>query len=398
MSFLSQFCGAVVLTKWVLQVNMYVVEKILKTRKLARRPREYLVAWDGYGSEDNSWEPAANLHPDLKRAFNDEVKARKKRPTPSRARLPAAAAAASPATPATVGTGQSLGLIGMGATPTSASTSAMEPPTATKPLPPPSLGALPKEAAAAAPASISVDDVIVVDDDADNVNSSLLSEGANSPIVINLVSDSEDEAPEPAVAASAAKAKGLVVKTEIVDGQRTLSPWFASIAASAAPKGGRFLFLSGLARARLSTPHSLPLFTFASFFTSVCCLSPSLVQLTLLPSSLPTRSKSPPPAPSHTPTTTVPATGAASKAKAKAASASPYPMKEVKGEVYGDGEVELTAMSGPEVLVDYPHAREHCGKNPFGTMVGPLSSFLGLISPIIQILSIVSFEPHDALG
>jgi hypothetical protein len=33
----------------------------------------------------------------------------------------------------------------------------------------------------------------------------------------------------------------------------------------------------------------------------------------------------------------------------------------------GDDECRVTAACGPDVLIDYPHAREHCGKNAFGT-------------------------------
>ncbi|XP_073411329.1 uncharacterized protein [Dendrobates tinctorius] len=48
----------------------FVVEKILDSR-LRRDGVQYLVQWQGYSSEDNSWEPASNLHaPRLLRQFH----------------------------------------------------------------------------------------------------------------------------------------------------------------------------------------------------------------------------------------------------------------------------------------------------------------------------------------
>ena len=45
----------------------YVVEKIIKSRVRGKRKKEYYVKWKGYDDEenDNTWEPADNLHPEL---------------------------------------------------------------------------------------------------------------------------------------------------------------------------------------------------------------------------------------------------------------------------------------------------------------------------------------------
>lgn len=39
---------------------VYKVEKILECR-VNRRRTEYLVKWEGFSPEDNTWEPAANI-------------------------------------------------------------------------------------------------------------------------------------------------------------------------------------------------------------------------------------------------------------------------------------------------------------------------------------------------
>jgi hypothetical protein len=44
--------------------NQYTVECLLRRRK-RRRVIEYLVKWQGYGEEDNSWVRAADIHPGL---------------------------------------------------------------------------------------------------------------------------------------------------------------------------------------------------------------------------------------------------------------------------------------------------------------------------------------------
>lgn len=45
--------------------NVFVVEDILDTR-VRKRKIECLLKWEGYGDEDNSWEPLGNLTPELK--------------------------------------------------------------------------------------------------------------------------------------------------------------------------------------------------------------------------------------------------------------------------------------------------------------------------------------------
>ena len=49
--------------------EQYEVEELLDSR-LAGRTTEYLVKWVGWDEpSDNSWEPEANIHPDLIAAY-----------------------------------------------------------------------------------------------------------------------------------------------------------------------------------------------------------------------------------------------------------------------------------------------------------------------------------------
>ena len=41
--------------------NLHIVEEILDSRVINRK-LHYLVKWEGYGIENNSWEPADNVH------------------------------------------------------------------------------------------------------------------------------------------------------------------------------------------------------------------------------------------------------------------------------------------------------------------------------------------------
>merc|ERR1712066_1219244 len=60
----------------------FIVEKILDKR-VRNGKLEYLIAWVGFGPEENTWEPKTNLDcPELLKGFEDMVKAKKatKRP------------------------------------------------------------------------------------------------------------------------------------------------------------------------------------------------------------------------------------------------------------------------------------------------------------------------------
>ena len=60
----------------------YEVEKILSSRKVGKRT-EYLVKWQGYDKEeDNTWEPAGNLHMELISDFENSLRASSAAATP----------------------------------------------------------------------------------------------------------------------------------------------------------------------------------------------------------------------------------------------------------------------------------------------------------------------------
>ena len=68
----------------------YAVKEILNSRKWGRG-MEYLVSWEGYGPEENTWEPPDNLTnaqeaiADFHKRYPDRVKPNKPRETPTSA-------------------------------------------------------------------------------------------------------------------------------------------------------------------------------------------------------------------------------------------------------------------------------------------------------------------------
>ena len=60
-------------------LSPFPVEKLLDKR-IRNGTVEYLVAWEGYGPEENTWEPKKNLDcPDIIKTFEDILKEKKKR-------------------------------------------------------------------------------------------------------------------------------------------------------------------------------------------------------------------------------------------------------------------------------------------------------------------------------
>jgi hypothetical protein len=60
------------------QEEEYVVDKI-QDKRIRNGKVEYLLSWRGYGPEENTWEPKANLDcPDIIKIFEDSLKEKKK--------------------------------------------------------------------------------------------------------------------------------------------------------------------------------------------------------------------------------------------------------------------------------------------------------------------------------
>ena len=45
----------------VLGDDIFIVEKILKKKRMEDGEVRYLVKWEGYGAEENTWEPPGNF-------------------------------------------------------------------------------------------------------------------------------------------------------------------------------------------------------------------------------------------------------------------------------------------------------------------------------------------------
>lgn len=60
-------------------IFLFAVEKLLDKR-IRNGAVEYLISWQGYGPEENTWEPKKNLDcPDLIKDFEDMLREKKKR-------------------------------------------------------------------------------------------------------------------------------------------------------------------------------------------------------------------------------------------------------------------------------------------------------------------------------
>ncbi|CAL8085484.1 unnamed protein product [Orchesella dallaii] len=59
--------------------QMFLVEKILKKRNGTDGKSIYLIKWEGYGDEENTWEPEENLPTHLISQFKEELKEKKMR-------------------------------------------------------------------------------------------------------------------------------------------------------------------------------------------------------------------------------------------------------------------------------------------------------------------------------
>ena len=59
--------------------EVYSMEKILDKRISKKGKKvEYLIKWDGYGPEDNTWEPECNIYcPVMLRTFEEKLKKEK---------------------------------------------------------------------------------------------------------------------------------------------------------------------------------------------------------------------------------------------------------------------------------------------------------------------------------
>lgn len=58
--------------------DVYIVEKILNHRRKGKTT-EYLIKWENYDSDHNTWEPAKNCAPDVIAAYEKSLAQKKKK-------------------------------------------------------------------------------------------------------------------------------------------------------------------------------------------------------------------------------------------------------------------------------------------------------------------------------
>ncbi|ODM92005.1 Heterochromatin protein 1 [Orchesella cincta] len=62
-----------------LESEEYIVEEILRKRIGADGKPEYFLKWEGYGHDENTWEPVENINAELVSAFEKELEVKQKK-------------------------------------------------------------------------------------------------------------------------------------------------------------------------------------------------------------------------------------------------------------------------------------------------------------------------------